>query len=47
LKQDTAFRDAVSAQQWMRDSLVGLRSLDDGHTLRILARLPRERGGGN
>jgi negative regulator of sigma E activity len=47
LKHDAALRDAVSAQQWMRDSLVGLRSLDDGHTLRILARLPRERGGGN
>jgi negative regulator of sigma E activity len=39
LKHDTAFRDEVAAQQLIRDGLAGLRSLDDGYTLRILARL--------
>ena len=39
LKHDAAFRDEVSAQQLIRDGLAGLRTLDDGYTLRILARL--------
>lgn len=39
LKHDAAFRDEVAAQQLIRDSLVGLRTLDDGYTLRILAKL--------
>lgn len=37
LKHDTALRDEVSAQQLVRDGLAGLRSLDSGYTLRILA----------
>lgn len=39
LKRDAALRDEVAAQQLVRDSLAGLRTLDDGYTLRILARL--------
>jgi negative regulator of sigma E activity len=45
LKHDAAFRDEVSAQQLIRDSLAGLRVLDDGYTLRILARLRRAQTG--
>ena len=37
LKLDTALRDEISAQQLVRDGLAGLRSLDAGYTLRILA----------
>ena len=37
LKHDTALRNEVSAQQLIRDGLAGLRSLDSGYTLRILA----------
>jgi negative regulator of sigma E activity len=37
LKHDAALRDEVSAQQLIRDGLAGLRSLDAGYTLRILA----------
>ncbi len=39
LKHDAAFRDEIAAQQLVRDGLGGLRTLDDGYTLRILARL--------
>ena len=39
LKRDASFRDEVSAQQLFRDGLAGLRTLDDGYTLRILDRL--------
>jgi negative regulator of sigma E activity len=45
LKHDAAFRDEVSARQLIRDSLAGLRTLDDGYTLRILARLRRAQTG--
>ena len=47
LKQDTALRDEISAQQLVRDGLAGLRSLDAGYTLRILAavRLAQQRKG--
>ena len=41
LKHDAALRDKVAAQQLIRDGLAGLRTLDDGYTLRILARLRR------
>ena len=41
LKHDAALRDEVSAQQLIRDGLAGLRSLDDGYTLRILAAVRR------
>lgn len=41
LKQDAPLRDEVSAQQLIRDGLAGLRSLDDGYTLRILAAVRR------
>ena len=37
LKHDAALRDEVSAQQLIRDGLAGLRSLDVGYSLRILA----------
>lgn len=37
LKHDAALREEVSAQQLVRDGLAGLRSLDAGYTLRILA----------
>jgi negative regulator of sigma E activity len=41
LKHDPALRDEVSAQQLIRDGLAGLRSLDAGYTLRILAAVRR------
>lgn len=41
LKHDAALRDEVAAQQLIRDGMAGLRTLDDGYTLRILARLRR------
>jgi negative regulator of sigma E activity len=41
LKQDPALRDEVSAQQLVRDGLAGLRALDDGYTVRILAAVRR------
>lgn len=41
LQHDAALRDDISAQQLVRDSLVGLRSLDAGYTLRILAAVRR------
>ncbi len=37
LKHDAALRDEISAQQLIRDGLTGLRSADNGYTLRILA----------
>jgi negative regulator of sigma E activity len=39
LKHDAVLRDDVAAQQLIRDGLAGLRTLDAGYTLRILARL--------
>jgi negative regulator of sigma E activity len=41
LKHDAALRDEVAVQQLIRDGLAGLRTLDDGYSLRILARLRR------
>jgi negative regulator of sigma E activity len=41
LKHDAALRDEISAQQLIRDGLAGLRSLDAGYTLRILAAVRR------
>jgi hypothetical protein len=46
LKHDAALRDEVAAQQLIRDGYAGLRSLDDGYTLRILAVLRRAKVGG-
>ena len=43
LKHDAALRDEVSVQQLYRDGLAGLRTLDDGYSLRILARLRNRR----
>lgn len=43
LKSDGALRDEVAAQQLLRDGLAGLRTPDDGYTLRILARLRQAR----
>lgn len=37
LKTDADLRDEVTAQQLVRDGLAGLRALDAGYTLRILA----------
>ncbi len=39
LKHDAVLRDEVAAQQLISDGLAGLRTLDAGYTLRILARL--------
>lgn len=41
LKHDAALRDELSAQQLIRDGLAGLRSMDAGYTLRILAAVRR------
>ena len=41
LKRDPALREQVAVQQLICDSLTGLRTLDNGYTLRILARLRR------
>ena len=46
LKHDAALRDEVALQQLVCDGLAGLRSLDDGYSLRILARLRRAQMGG-
>jgi negative regulator of sigma E activity len=46
LKHDAALRDDVAAQQLIRDGLAGLRTPDDGYSLRILARLRRAQTGG-
>jgi negative regulator of sigma E activity len=45
LKHDAALRDEVTAQQLIRDGLAGLRSLDAGYSLRIIARLHQARQG--
>ncbi len=39
LKHDAVLRDDVAAQQLIGDGLAGLRTLDAGYSLRILARL--------
>ena len=39
LKHDAILRDEISVQQLVRDGLAGLRALDDGYSLRILARV--------
>lgn len=39
LESSPSFRDEVSTQQLIRDSLGGLQTPDDGYSLRILARL--------
>lgn len=41
LKHDAVLRDEVAVQQLVRDGLDGLRTLDDGYSLRILAKLRR------
>ena len=46
LKHDGVLRDEIAAQQLIRDGLAGLRTPDDGYTLRILARLDRTAAGG-
>lgn len=43
LTHDATLRDEVAAQQLIRDVLAGLRTLDDGYTVRILARLRQAR----
>ena len=39
LKHDAGLRDDVVVQQLVRDGLDGLRALDNGYSLRILAKL--------
>lgn len=39
LKHDAALRDEITVQQLVRDGVAGLRSLDAGYSLRILAAL--------
>jgi negative regulator of sigma E activity len=39
LKHDAGLRDQLSTQQLVSDSLAGLRSLDAGYSLRILAKV--------
>lgn len=46
LKHDAALRDEVATQQLIRDGVAGLRTPDDGYSLRILARLRQARSGG-
>lgn len=45
LKHDAALRDELTVQQLVSDGLAGLRTPDDGYTLRILARLRQARAG--
>lgn len=44
LAHDAQLRDEVTLQQLVRDAVAGVRALDDGYTLRILARLRAQRG---
>lgn len=37
LKHDAVLRDEVTVQQLVRDDLAGIRALDAGYSLRILA----------
>ncbi|MDZ7589239.1 MAG: hypothetical protein U5L05_00820 [Rubrivivax sp.] len=46
LRHDAAFRDEISTQQLVRDAAAGIRCLDDGYSLRILARVRQSRSGG-
>lgn len=47
LKHDPALRDQVTVQQLVRDAMAGVRSLDAGYSLRILAALRASwKGGG-
>ena len=47
LKHDAALRDELTVQQLVRDGLAGLRTPDNGYSLRILARLRQARAGSN
>jgi negative regulator of sigma E activity len=46
LAGDAQLRDEVTVQQLVRDAVAGVRALDDGYTLRILARLRAQRDAG-
>ncbi len=46
LAGDAQLRDEVTVQQLVRDAVAGVRALDDGYTLRILARLRAQRDTG-
>ena len=39
LRRDADLRDALTTEQLVRDGTAGVRALDRGYTLRILARL--------
>ena len=45
LRSDPAARDQLTVMQLVRDAVAGVRALDDGYTLRILARVRRAAGG--
>jgi negative regulator of sigma E activity len=44
LRHDAALRDEVTLRQLVRDAVSGVRALDDGYTLGILARLRQREG---
>ncbi len=46
LNHDAAFRDEINIEQLRRDALAGLRTPDDGYSLRILTRLREFRAQG-
>ena len=46
LKNDAALREEINTEQLRRDALTGLRTPDDGYSLRILARLRELRAQG-
>jgi negative regulator of sigma E activity len=46
LRADGASRDDLTVYQLIADALAGHRALDDGYTVRILARLAAHRAGG-
>jgi negative regulator of sigma E activity len=44
LKNDAGLRDQVVTEQLVRDAVAGVRALDNGYTLRILASLRSAQG---
>lgn len=45
LKHDAVLRDEIAVQQLIRDGLDGMRTLDDGFSLRIVARVRKAQMG--
>jgi len=44
MRDEPELRDEVTLRQLVRDAVSGVRALDDGYTLRILARIRRAGG---